>query len=179
MFPICLTVAINYQKSKSHPERISKIKPFIDQYNWKEINFPSDKEDGKKFELINKSIALNILFAPYNTEEIRLVFKSKYDFKHENQVIVLMITDAKKWHWFAVKSLSALLRGITWSHKGDFYCLTCFHSYSTKNKLEKHEKVCKDPYYCYVEMPNGDNKILKYKHGEKSMKLSFIIYADL
>ena len=78
-----------------------------------------------------------------------------------------------------MKSLSALLRGIRWSHKGDFYCLTCFHSYSTKNKLEKHEKVCKDPYYCYVEMPNGDNKILKYKHGEKSMKLSFIIYADL
>ena len=28
-------------------------------------------------------------------------------------------------------------------------------------------------------MPNEDNKILKYNHGEKSMKLSFIIYADL
>ena len=28
-------------------------------------------------------------------------------------------------------------------------------------------------------MPNEDNKILKYNHGEKSMKASFIIYADL
>ena len=28
-------------------------------------------------------------------------------------------------------------------------------------------------------MPNEDNKILKYKHGEKSMKVPFIIYADL
>ena len=28
-----LTVALNYQKPKSHPERISRIKPFIDQYN--------------------------------------------------------------------------------------------------------------------------------------------------
>ena len=27
-------------------------------------------------------------------------------------------------------------------------------------------------------MPNEDNKILKYSHGEKSMKSPFIIYAD-
>ena len=28
-------------------------------------------------------------------------------------------------------------------------------------------------------MPNEDNKILKYNHGEKSMRAPFIIYADL
>ena len=28
-------------------------------------------------------------------------------------------------------------------------------------------------------MPKEDNKILKYNHGEKSMKLPFIIYTDL
>ena len=28
-------------------------------------------------------------------------------------------------------------------------------------------------------MPNEDNKILKYIHGEKSMKAPFIIYAEL
>ena len=48
-----------------------------------------------------------------------------------------MITDGKKWHYLAVKSLSALLRGITSNHNRDFYCLNCFHSYSTKDKLEK------------------------------------------
>ena len=78
-----------------------------------------------------------------------------------------------------MKSLSALLRGITSNHNGDFYCLNCFHSYSTKEKLKKHEKVCNDHDYCYVEMPDEDNKILKYNHGEKSMRVPFIIYADL
>ena len=29
------------------------------------------------------------------------------------------------------------------------------------------------------EMPKGDNKISKYNHGEKSMKVPFIIYADI
>ena len=28
-------------------------------------------------------------------------------------------------------------------------------------------------------MPEEDNKILKYNHGEKSMRVPFIIYADL
>ena len=90
-----------------------------------------------------------------------------------------MITNGKIWHYLAVKRLSGLRRGITSNHDGDFYCLNCFHSYRTKEKLKKHEKVCNDHDYCYVEMPDEDNKILKYNHGEKSLKAPFVIYADL
>ena len=89
-----------------------------------------------------------------------------------------MITDGKKWHYLTVKSLSGLLKGIWSNHVGDFYWLNCFHSYRTKNKLEKHEKVCNDHDYCYVEMPNEGNKISKYNQGEKSLKALAIIYAD-
>ena len=49
-FQYALTVSLNHKQIKSHPERISKIKPFIDQYNWKEIDFPSHSKDSKKFE---------------------------------------------------------------------------------------------------------------------------------
>ena len=178
-FQYTLTVALNHKQIKSNPERISKIKPFIDQYNWKEIDFPSHSKDWKKFEQNNKTIALNILFVPHNTEKIRLAYKSKHNFKRENQIILLMIADGKKWHYLTVKSLSALLRGITSNHKEDFYCLNCFHSYSTKEKLKKHEKLCNDHNYYHVEMPEEDNKILKYNHGEKSLKAPTIIYADV
>ena len=90
-----------------------------------------------------------------------------------------MITDGKKWHYLDVKRLSALFREITSKHDGDFYCLNCFQSYTTENKLKRHKKVCKNHDYCYVEMPEECNKTLKYNEGEKSMKLPFIIYADL
>ena len=96
---------------------------------------------------------------PYNTEEIRHACNSKHNLNRENQVILLMITDGEKWHYLAVKSLSALLKGITSNHKGDFYCLNCFHSNSAKNKLENHYNICKNHDYCYVEMPKKDNKI--------------------
>ena len=77
------------------------------------------------------------------------------------------------------KSFSALLRGTTSNHDGDFYCLNYFYSHGTKNKLKKHYNVCKNHDYCYVEMSEEDRKILKYNHGEKSVKHPFIIYADL
>ena len=90
-----------------------------------------------------------------------------------------MITDSEKWHSLTVKRLSALFRGITSKNDGDFYGLNCFQSYTTENKLKKHEKVCENRNYCYVEMPEEYNKTLKYNEGEKSMNVQFIIYADL
>ena len=76
-FQYAITFALNYSQIKSYPERISKIKPFIDLYNWKEIDFPSHKKDWKTLELNNRSIALNIFFVSYNTEEIKHTYKSK------------------------------------------------------------------------------------------------------
>ena len=90
-----------------------------------------------------------------------------------------MITDGEKWHYIAVKSLSTLLNGITSNHNGDFYCLNCFRAYTIKNKPEAHKKIWKNHDYCHVEMPNEDNKIIKYNQGGKSIKSPFIIYADL
>ena len=118
-FQYAVTVALNRDKIKKDPQRVTKIKPFIDQYNWNDIDFPSTGKDWKKSELNNESIALNI------------------------------------------------------------YCLNWFHAYRAENKLEKQKKICENHDYCHVEMPNEDNKIIKYNQGEKSIKSPFIIYADL
>ena len=145
----------------------------------KKADFPSHKEDWKKFESNNKSIALTIFYVSHNYKEIRHAYASRHNLNLENQVILLKIREGKKRHYLAVKRLPALLRGITSKHVGDFYCLNCFHSDSTKNKLKKLEHVCENHDYCYVEMPEEGNKILKYNHGEKSMRAPFAIYADL
>ena len=133
-------MSLDHEQTKSHAEGISNIKSFIDQYNWKELDFPSHIKDWKKFESNNKSIALNILYEPHNTEEIRHAYISLYNSDREDQVILLRITDGKKWHYLAVKKLSALLRGITSKHNGGSYCINRFHSYSTKEKLKNLRK---------------------------------------
>ena len=90
-----------------------------------------------------------------------------------------MISNGENWHYLVVKSLSGLLTGITSNHKEDFYCLNCFHSYRTKNKFDAHKKICENRDYCRVEMPTKDNNTIIYNHGEKSIKLPFVVHADL
>ena len=104
-----------------------------------------------------------------------------------------MITDGEKWHYTALKSkqtedgfirptksLSRLFKGITSNHKGDFYCLNCLHSFRTYNILKKHEKLCENNDFCYVEMPTKKKgSILKYIDGVKALRMPFKIYANL
>ena len=90
-----------------------------------------------------------------------------------------MITDKNnRWHYLAVKSFSALFRGVTSSNNGDFYCLNCLHSYRTLNKLKRHERVCNNYDYCRIDMPKEHEKI-EYLPGEKSLKAPFIVCVDL
>ena len=177
-FQYAATLALNFDHINNHSEKISKIRPFIDQYNWKDIDFPPTNKDWKKFEL-NNEVALNILYIPHNTKKIQLAYRSKYNLTHNKQIILLMITDGRKWHYLVVNNLSRLLRRITSNHNADFYCLNCFHSYRTKNKLEAHKKIFENHDYCHVEMPIKGNNTVKYNHGEKSIKMLFTIYADL
>ena len=76
------------------------------------------------------------------------------------------------------KKLSALLRGITSKYDGDFYCLNCFYSYSTKDKLKKHKDVCENHNYYYVEMPKDDNKVLKYTMEKNIWKFHLLIMLN-
>ena len=60
-FQYAIAVTLNYEQIKKGPWIITEIKPFIEQYISREIDFPSNKKDWKRFELNNKSIFLNIL----------------------------------------------------------------------------------------------------------------------
>ena len=75
--------------------------------------------------------------------------------------------------------MSALLAKKSSNHNGDLYCLNCFNSYTTKNRLKEHEKICNNHDSCRLEMPKWFEKILKHNPGEKSLKASFVIYLDL
>ena len=142
-FQYAVTLALNLDKIKKDPQRISKIKPFIEQYNWSDIDFPSTSKDWKKFEL-NNEIALNILYVPHNTKKIQIAYKSKHNLTCDKQLILLMITNGENWHYLVLKSLPGLFKGITLSHKVDFHCLNCLCAYSTRNKLEEHKKMCEN-----------------------------------
>ena len=122
-FQNALNDALNYQAIEKDPQRISKLKPCINNYNWKGINLPAGPKNWNKFEQNNKTNALNVLYIPRNTKTIGVAYKSEYNNKHKEQVILLMISNGKKSHYLALTNLSALLQGMPSNHKEDFYCL--------------------------------------------------------
>ena len=84
-FPYVVVVALNYEEIKKTLQRITKIKPFINKYNWEGmpfinkynwegmpfinkynwegINFQWEKDDWEKFEKNNVTNSLNVLYA--------------------------------------------------------------------------------------------------------------------
>ena len=169
-FESAITVALNHREIGKNPQRISKIRPHINKYNWKDIDFPAGTDEYKKFEKDNNHIALNI-FVPYNKKEINIIYTSKYNRKCKNQVVLLMITDNEqedtkgKWQYIALKSeitdnrykkpiqaLSGLFRRVTSNHNGDFHCLGSLHSFRT-HVLKRHERLCNNDKYCEIVMP--------------------------
>ena len=54
----------------------------IDQYDQREVNFPSYANDWKKFETNNKLVTLNDLVVPHKEKELKQVYNSKHNSEH-------------------------------------------------------------------------------------------------
>ena len=91
-----VSVALNHEK-------IEKIWKEQQKLKWEGIKFLSKKDDQKKFEKDNVTIALNILYA--KQEKIYPAYVSKHNSNREKQVILLMILNGGRWHYLAVKKI--------------------------------------------------------------------------
>ena len=80
-FEDALDDALNYQTIKKDPQRISKLKPYINKCNWKGIEFLAGPKKWIKFEKNNKTTALNILYMPRNRKTISAAYRSEYNNK--------------------------------------------------------------------------------------------------
>ena len=85
-----------------------------------------------------------------------------------------MIPNEEGWHCLAVKKISALLRGITSSHHGDFYWLNCLHSFAIQNKRDSQEKAWEIKDFCNNAMPSEDTATLEFNQYWKYDKTSFV-----
>ena len=90
-----------------------------------------------------------------------------------------MVPNAKKegWHYLAVKKLSALLHRINSNNMCEFYCVNCLRSFRAENRLESHERVCKNKDFFEIAMPSEKGNTLKFNKYMKPDKMPYIIFA--
>ena len=68
-FQYATTLALNFNKIDKKPQRIPRINPFIENYNWNDINFPATKKDWNRFEVIKVTDCKKKDMIPLTKEE--------------------------------------------------------------------------------------------------------------
>ena len=64
-FQNALDDALDYQNIETNPQRISKLKPYINKYNWEGIEFSAGWKNGKKLKKIIRQ--LHLIYYIYHT----------------------------------------------------------------------------------------------------------------
>ena len=166
-FQYVVTVVLNYGENESHPERVSNTRPFINKYKWKGINYASKIDDWKTLRKIIQQLLL-IFCILKKKKYLQFLFQKLIRILKNN---FLMIPNEEKegQHYLAAKNPSSLLRGVTSKHHGDFSCLYCLNPFKTENKLNSHEKVCKNNDFCGIVRPSEKDKIRSHQKSDKML----------
>ena len=178
-FQWAVIAALHYEEIRHHPERISLLRPYENQYNWKGLEFPVSIKKIDKFEKNNPGIAVNVLFSNRKSQNIYTARRSERNVKFKKQVNLLIIEYGEKRHYIAIKGISRLFKSLNATHKGAYYfCMNCLNGFRTSSARNKHYEYCSSNGHVKVKMPTDKEKWLKFHDGQYQFKVPFMLYAD-
>ena len=177
-FKWAVVASLHHEAIEKDPQRVSKLRPFVERYNWEGLGFPMALNKIGKFEKNNPEIAVNVLLV--NKKSIYIARRSEFNNKRSSkQANLLMIVDGENRHYTAVKSLSKLLSSMNAKHKGAYhFCVNCLNAFRTESARDKHYVYCSSHGEVNVKMPKECEKWLKFHDGQCQFKVLFMLYAD-
>ena len=175
-FKWAIIAAMKWEEMDRNQQRVSKLKRYEEEFNWKDIEFPVCLRDISKFESRNE-IGVNILAV--EDGKIYICRKGK---DYDRVANLMLITESNgnpnKKHYVAIKSLSRLLSNQNNKHNGtQHFCTNCLHGFKSENTRNEHYNYCRSKDSVRVEMPKK-NPIVKYTDGQCQFKVPFVMYAD-
>jgi hypothetical protein len=192
----CVLYHINKQSITKDPQRVTKYKPFINQFDFSKIKFPASLHEVKKMETLI-DYGINVFY--YDNTTIYPVLNTQ---RRDDKIInLLMIKDGIKEHYVYIKQLDVCISKNRHDEEGklvskaSYPCPNCLHSYSSQILLKKHrEGGCDlfDPVKTVLPSPekivnvNEDgeenityvNPVIKFKQHTRKFKAPVVIYAD-
>ena len=173
-FKWAVTATLHYKEIKSHPEQISNLKRFANNYNWSGLEFPVAINKISEFKK-NNNISVNILVI--KGPKIYICGKLKCN-NQKNVVNLLLITNGEKRHYTVIKSLTRLLASSSskHGHKQNF-CPNYLQGFSLEESRDKHYEYCKNNEAVRIEMPK-EGSFMEFHDGQNQFKVPFTMYAD-
>ena len=128
-----VTVALDFPNIKSHPERISNLTKFSNNYGWSGLEFPVSIKDIGVFET-NNNISVNVLAV-----EGREIYIHRKSWRMGREISLLMITENGINHYTAIKSLSRLLSSKNSNTKRkQHFCMNCLQGFTLESSRDEH-----------------------------------------
>ena len=180
-FKWAVVAILHHKEIKKNHQRISRLRPYENQYNWKGLEFPVSIKKIDKFEKNNPGIAVNVLFSNKKCldEDTYTVRRSERNVKCKKQVNLLMIVDGDKRHYTAIKSISRPLSRLNGKTKRAYhYCMNCLNGFQTASARDKQYEYCSSSGHVKVNIPVEEEKWLKFHDGQYQFMPLFILYED-
>ncbi|KAF4532661.1 hypothetical protein B566_EDAN002896 [Ephemera danica] len=180
----CFKWAILAEFVDNHANRIERLRPFEQSFNWTNINFPTSIKDVKKFEQGN-NITVNVfaLDDEGKVYPVRVAETEKVDHRD-----LLIIQDEDNTHYTYIKDFNRLVASQLTKHKGSvFVCKRCFTHYNEEEeKLIAHRELCSQKDAVRIRMPeakverNGQftEPKAEFNRVQHQHKMPFVAYAD-
>ena len=147
-FKWTVIVALEFLNIKSHPERISNLTKFSNNYDWSGLEFPVSTKDIGLFE-INNDVSIDILAV--EGREIYIHRKSRLV---GYEINLLFIREDGINHYTVIKSLRRLLSSKNSNTKcKQHFCTNCLQGFARELSRDQHQVYCEDNETVGVEMP--------------------------
>ena len=168
-FKWAVIAAMKWRDIDNHPERISKLRRYEDDFDWTKIKYPALFRDIKRFESRNE-ITINIL--AFEDKQVYICRKGR---EYNRVANLMLIMDHNKKYYVVIKSLRRLLSRQNSKHK--HFCINCLQGFAEKKSRDEHLVYCRNNEAVRIEMPNR-KPIVRYSDGQYQFKVPFLMYAD-
>ena len=157
--------------------RLTDLKKYENDLNFKGIDFPVKVKDITKFENQNPDLPGINIFSVNDNSKIYPLRINQKDCK--KSIDLFLHSENEKQHYSLIKNFSRLVRSqITKDTTRKLhFCKKCLSHYTKEELLEKHINYCGKNETAAVIMPTK-NSILKFQNYFKKFPIPFVIYAD-
>jgi len=128
-------------RSKHHSNCVSSYKKHVNSLDFGDLQFPIAIKSIPKFENLNPTISVNVLYRDSETGDFSVEYLSP-EFSRKNHVNLLLLDsgddNCDKQHYVWVSDMSRLIRGRTKSKVKAHVCNSCLQPFSSKRVLDQH-----------------------------------------
>ena len=136
-FKWAVIATTKWREIGDHPERISKLRRYENDFDWSETRFPASFRDFKRFESRNE-ITINII--AFECKQVYICRKSQ---EYGQVANLMLITDHNNKHYVAIKSLRRLQSRQNGKHKeSQHFCINCLQGFGEKKSRDEHLVYC-------------------------------------